>query len=612
MLKQKLVDQFVLFFASPPRNHKLIPSSPLVPDNDPTVLFITAGMHPLVPYLLGELHPLGKRLVDVQKSMRTDDIEEVGDLRHFTFFQMLGNWSFGDYFKKEAISWSFDFLTSSKWLNFDPHKIYVSVFKGDKDAPTDKESIRLWQEAFKKAGIDAYVGNPNNGITKNDRIFPYPKDKNWWGPAGKTGPCGPDTEMFYDTGLPLHKIEIHGPHCHPNCDCGRYIEVWNDVFMEFNKLESGNYVPLQQKNVDTGMGVERVTAIMEWVKHIIPYPDPYLTSLFKNSIKYLEKSSRKKYEEPNYKLFRIISDHTRAAVFLLADGVLPSNKERGYVLRKLIRRAIRFSLLLGIDHNFLKPLSEIIINDYKHDYPELITNQLIILKELENEDSKFRNTLKKGLTELTKYSVLTGKIAFDLYQSYGFPWEMTAEIAHEKGQKIEKKIFEEEFQKHQELSRTATKGTFKGGLQDHTAKTTRLHTATHLLQQSLRSILGNHVRQKGSNITNERLRFDFYHDKKLTSEEIDKIEKLVNLKISENLPVTMKITDFREALSQNALTVPGTNYPDKVKVYSIDNFSKEVCGGPHVDFTGTMGKFKINKEEAAGNQIRRIYATLTD
>ncbi len=611
MTHTDLRKKFIRFFTSSPRNHKEIPSAPLVPENDPTVLFITAGMHPLVPYLMGETHPLGRRLVDVQKSMRTDDIEEVGDLRHFTFFEMLGNWSLGDYFKKEAISWSFEFLTSPKWLHLDPSKIYISVFEGDSDAPRDDESIGFWQEAFGKAGIEAKVGNPRDDVTLGGRIFPYPKSKNWWGPAGTTGPCGPDTEMFFDTGLSVHNPEIYGPVCHINCDCGRFVEIWNDVFMQYNKKPDGSFEPLQQKNVDTGMGMERLTAILEWFEGKIPDPDPFRTELFNPVTETINKVYFQKYGGENTKSLRIIADHIRAAVFIISDGVVPSNKERGYVLRKLIRRTVRHLQLIGVKNPFISPLAMAMIETYKSDYPELSQNKKLIKETMEQEETKFLATLSRGLKEIEKHSILTGKIAFDIYQSYGFPWEMTAEIAREKGQQIDQAQFESEFKKHQELSRTATKGVFKGGLQDHSETTTRLHTATHLLQEALREVLGDHVRQKGSHITAERLRFDFSHPAKMTPEEVKKTEDLVNAQIKKNLPVSIKVIDLKEATNEGALTVPGVNYPEKVKVYTIGNFSREVCGGPHVDFTGKMGTFKIIKEEAASANVRRVYAILT-
>jgi alanyl-tRNA synthetase len=604
--------KFISFFTSTPRNHKEIPSAPLIPENDPTVLFITAGMHPLVPYLMGEPHPLGKRLVDIQKSFRTDDIEEVGDLRHNTFFEMLGNWSLGDYFKNEAITWSFEFLTNKKWLGLDPHKIYVSVFAGDSDCPMDQESIKTWQEVFSKAGIKAELGKSTEGVKENARIFPYPKKKNWWGPAGTTGPCGPDSEMFYDTGLPLHDKKIYPEACHINCDCGRYVEIWNDVFMQYNKKSDGTYEPLTQQNVDTGMGMERTTAILEWLSGQIALPDPFDTQLFSNARKKLEELTRKSYEEPYKRSMRIILDHVRAATFVIADGVEPGNKERGYVLRRLIRRTIRHGNLLDVTVDFTGLLAEDVIATYKDFYPELISNKEKISSTLAAEETRFRKTLSRGLREIEKYPLLNGKIAFDLYQSFGFPWEMTAEIAREKGQKIDKKQFADEFAKHQDASRTATRGIFKGGLQDHSEETTKLHTATHLLQQALRTVLGPHVRQRGSHITAERLRFDFTHTSKLSDEEIKKIEVLINAQIRKNLKVTMDIMTLPEALKAGALTVPGTLYPKKVKVYRVANFSKEVCGGPHADFTGSLGTFKIIKEEAAGQETRRIYATLNN
>lgn len=611
IIAKDLRKKFIEFFTSSPRDHKEIPSAPLVPENDPTVLFITAGMHPLVPFLMGETHPLGKRLVDIQKSMRTDDIEEVGDLRHFTFFEMLGNWSLGDYFKSDAINWSFEFLTDKKWIGFDPRRLYVSVFEGDKDAPIDDESIKHWQKVFEKSGIKAEVGNPKNGINGNARIFPYPKAKNWWGPAGTTGPCGPDSEMFYDTLLPFHDEKIHGKICHVNCDCGRFLEVWNDVFMQYNKKSDGSFELLSQKNVDTGMGMERMTAILDWISGNIKEPDPFQTDLFKKIISFIEILSGKKYTE-NPKSIRIISDHARAAVFIISDGVTPSNKERGYVLRKLIRRTIRHAHILGIKENFLKDLAEVTIDLYQKSYKELSNNSSIIKTELENEEIRFRSLLEKGLKEIAKFKDLDGKIAFDLYQSYGFPPELTAEIAREKGQKIDKEEYNKEFDKHRNLSRAASRSIFKGGLQDHSEKTTRLHTATHLLQQALRTILGNHVRQKGSHITADRLRFDFIHEIKLSPQQIEKIENLVNTQIHKNLPVTMEILPLDTAISHHALTVPDVNYPEKVKVYSVGDFSKEVCGGPHADFTGDLGEFKIIKEEAAGANIRRIYAALVN
>ena len=611
MIHKEIREKYISFFTTNPRNHKEIPSSPLIPENDPTVLFITAGMHPLVPYLMGEPHPLGKRLVNIQKSFRTDDIEEVGDHSHFTFFEMLGNWSLGDYFKKEAIEWSFDFLTSKDWLFYDPKKIYVSVFEGDRDAPRDEDSIRVWKEVYKNAGITAEIGDSKKGVSGNSRIFPYPKTKNWWGPAGTTGPCGPDSEMVYDTELPLHKKELYGPVCHINCDCGRDIEVWNDVFMEFNKNADGTYEPLKQKNVDTGMGMERVTALTSWLRKAIPEPDPFLTDLFGKSRYFIQQISNKDYEEPFKKSIRIILDHVRAVTFLIADGAEPGNKERGYVTRRLIRRAIRHGQILGIHVDFMSDTAGQIISNYREIYPEVKNKEEIIKSILSTEEVNFRKLLKKGLDFIEKQASLNGKIAFDLYQSFGFPPELTFEIAKERGIEMDRKTYEEEFAKHQEKSRTATKGVFKGGLQDHSEETKKLHTATHLLQKALVDVLGRHVRQKGSHITAERLRFDFSHDRKMTGEEIEKTEELVNRKIRENLAVTKETVKIEDALKSGALTVPGVKYPEKVTVYKMGNFSREVCGGPHVDFTGSLGKFKIIKEEAAGNLNRRIYAILS-
>lgn len=611
MIHQEIREKFIRFFTSSPRDHKEIPSAPLIPENDPTVLFITAGMHPLVPYLMGEPHPLGKRLVDIQKSFRTDDIDEVGNERHFTFFEMLGNWSLGDYFKKEAIEYSFDFLTGKEWLSYDPKKIYISVFEGDADAPRDNESIRVWQDVFKKVGIDAEVGDSEKGVVGNARIFPYPKSKNWWGPAGITGPCGPDSEMFYDTGLALHDRKIYGEVCHINCDCGRYIEVWNDVFMEFNKKADGTYESLKQKNVDTGMGMERNTALLSWVRKVIPAPDPFLTDLFARSRQFIQEVSNKNYEDPYKKSIRIILDHVRAVTFLIADGAEPSNKERGYITRRLIRRAIRHGDILGIHVDFLSDTARQMINNYHLFYPELKEKADHIKSILSVEEIKFRKLLAKGLKVIEKKKSLDGKLAFDLYQSYGFPPELTFEIAKDRGIEINRSTFDEEFAKHQQISRTATKGVFRGGLQDHSDQTKKLHTATHLLQQALRDVLGEHIHQSGSHITAKRLRFDFSHPNKMTREEIQSVEKLVNEKIKQNLTVSTKIIDFKNVLDEGALTVPGTKYPAKVKVYSVGNFSREVCGGPHVDFTGQLGKFKIMKEEAVGTINRRIYAILT-
>lgn len=584
MKSNEVRKKYLEFFKN--KGHKIIPSSSLVPENDPTTLFISAGMQPLVPYLLGELHPEGKRLVDAQKCLRTDDIEEVGDEIHHTFFEMLGNWSLGEYFKQEAITWSFEFLTSKEWLNIPINKIAISVFAGDSDAPFDDESYKLWKEL---------------GIAE-ERIAKLPKKNNWWGPAGQTGPCGPDTEMFY-------WAPSSEPPKHFDPEDLNWVEIWNDVFMQYFKKESGNFELLKQKNVDTGMGLERTIAVLQGLT------DNYKTDLFLPIIQKLEEQTGKSYEE-NKREFRVIADHIKAATFLIKDGVIPSNKQQGYVLRRLIRRsAIKINSLKPNSMDILPKLVDPIIDIYAGteyfqtgDWDNI---RLIIAEEL----IKFEGSLNKGLREIAKIEKIDGKLAFDLYQSFGFPLEITTEIFQEKGQQINKKEFEEEFKKHQELSRTTSAGAFKGGLADSSEKTTRLHTANHLLQAALRIVLGKHVRQRGSNITSERLRFDFPHPQKLTEEELKKVEDLVNAKIAEDLKVWFDIEDKTEAIKKGALTNYGENYPEKSKIYKIADsagqiFSMEFCGGPHVTHTNLIGKFKILKQESLGAGLRRIYATL--
>ncbi|MDP3998395.1 MAG: alanine--tRNA ligase [bacterium] len=582
-LRQKYLDFFVK------KGHKVIPSAPLVPEEKvelagtQKVLFTTAGMHPLVPYLLGESHHLGKRLVNVQKCLRTDDIDEVGDKVHHTFFEMLGNWSLGDYWKKETIEWSFEFLTSKDWLGVDKDKLSTSVFTGDQDAPFDQESYDAWG----KLGIS------------ESRIAKLPKKNNWWGPAGQTGPCGPDTEMFVwgGKGAAPEKFDPESP---------EWIETWNDVFMEYTKTAEGKFEPLKQKNVDTGMGLERMLAVLNGVD------DDYQTELFAPIIRIVEQKSGKIYKD-HEREFRIIADHLKAASFLISEGIIPSNKDRGYILRRLIRRSVRFGYSLGIGQAFLSDLAERAVNIYELVYPELKENLNEIKNQLDLEEVRFRDALKNGLKEAGRYTILDGKIAFDLYQNFGFPLEMTQEIASEKGQKIDKLQFEKEFQKHQELSRSASVGMFKGGLAEQSEQTIKYHTATHLLHAALRQILGTHVEQKGSNITSERLRFDFSHPQKMTGEELKKVEELVNDKIQENLPVKMETMAYEEAVKSDALAFFKERYGENVKVYSIGSepsFSREVCGGPHVGFTGELGKFTIKKEETAGHGVRRIYAVL--
>jgi|TARA_B100001964_G_C14260228_1_gene614984 alanyl-tRNA synthetase len=584
MMKAKdLKKKYFEFFKE--KQHKLISSASLIPEHDPTVLFTTAGMHPLVPYIMGERHPSGKRLVDVQKCIRTGDIDEVGDPSHLTFFEMLGNWSLGDYWKKEAISWSFEFLTSKKWLGLDENKFYITVFKGDKDAPKDDESAKIW------IGL---------GIPK-ERIFYMPKKDNWWGPAGSTGPCGPDSEMFYDTGK-----EKCGGDCKPGCGCGKYFEVWNDVFIQYNKTKDGEYKTLKQKTVDTGMGVERTVAMLGGKDTVFEIGE------FKPIIDKIRENAK----ESNTRLIRIIADHLKAAVFILSENVAPSNLDQGYILRRLIRKSIRHFRLLGIGkENFTLEIAKIVIDIYKDDYKELKQNKNFILEEFEKEEKKFKRTLETGLREFNKLikkeAKITGKEAFLLFSSYGFPLEMTEELAQENGLKFNKDEFEKEFKKHQELSRAGAQKRFKGGLADSSEETKKLHTANHLLNEALRVVLkDDKIVQKGSNITPERLRFDFNFDRKLTDEEIKKIENLVNKKIKEGLEVKKEEMSLEEAKKKNAQGVFEHKYGDKVSVYTVDGFSVEICGGPHVKNTSELGKFKIKKEESSAAGIRRIKAVL--
>jgi len=556
MDRKQLIKKYIEFFKK--KNHKEIPNASLIPENDPTVLFTTAGMHPLVPYLLGQKHTLGKRLVNVQRCIRTTDIEEVGNKTHHTFFEMLGNWSLGDYWKKEAIGYSYEFLT--KDLKINPKKLTVSCFEGDKDAPKDTESAEIWKSL---------------GIKK---IKFLDKKENWWGPAGKTGPCGPDSEMF-----------VEG------------VEIWNDVFMQYNKTEKG-FSPLKQKNVDTGMGVERTVALLEG------HDDNYLTSIWTPIIKQIEKISKKKYKD-NKKAMRIIADHIKASVFILGEGVLPGNTEQGYVLRRLLRRAVRYGRQIGIE-NFAKKVAQPVFKIYD-DYPELKKNKKNILEELEKEEKQFQLTLDKGLKQFEKMSkdkFLDAKETFLLYQSYGFPIEIVEELAKEKKIKIDINGFEKELKKHQELSRTATKGKFKAGLADQSETTAKLHTATHLLHQALRDVLGHHVKQMGSNITPERLRFDFSHGQKMTDKEKKKVEDIVNKQIQKGVEVAFKEMPYKEAMKKGALSFFRERYPEIVKVYSVGKFSKEICAGPHVKNTKEIGKFKIKKESSSAAGVRRIKA----
>jgi len=606
-LRQKYLD----FFKS--KGHSIIPSASLIPDNDPSVLFTTAGMHPLVPYLMGEEHPEGKRIADAQKCIRTGDIDEVGDNRHLTFFEMLGNWSLGDYFKKEAIEWSWEFMTDPKWLGLDPKRLYVTVFMGNENSPIDQESIDVWKKQFAQAGIEAEVCPYGEKIEGNEkyRIFPLPAKDNWWGPAGESGPCGPCTEMFYDVAPEKGELKEDFDN---EIDNFRVMEIWNDVFMEFNKTKEGVYEKLAHKNVDTGMGLERTITVLSGKQNV------FNTDLFSSIFEELNKLSGKKYGEKDDddKAMRIIADHLKAATFIMGDnkGVTPSNLDQGYVVRRLIRRALRYGRQLGISSPlWTKEIARVVVDMYAYHYHELEERKDIIFSELDKEEEKFSKTLEKGLRELEKHDEINGEVAFNLFQTYGFPLEMTDEELLKQGKKaVDKKEFEEAMKKHQELSRTASAGRFKGGLADASEETTALHTTAHLLLESLRRVLGNHVEQKGSNITPERLRFDFSHSEKMTDEQKVAVEDMVNEQIKKALPVKMEEMSLEEARAIGATGVFDSKYGEKVKVYTIgegdDLFSQEICGGPHVKNIGDLGRFKIKKESSSSAGVRRIKAVL--
>ncbi|QSH41161.1 alanine--tRNA ligase [Lentisphaerota bacterium ZTH] len=589
MKASELRQKYVEFFVS--KNHKKIKSAPLIPENDPTCLFTTAGMHPLVPFLTGQKHPLGKRLVDCQKCVRTGDIDEVGDACHLTFFEMLGNWSLGDYFKEEAIEYSFEFLTSPEWLNIPISKLAVTVFAGDQDAPLDQEAYDIWRR----------LGIPESRIAKCD------KKENWWGPAGQTGPCGPDTEMFFWTG------EEPAPE---NFDTENklWVEIWNDVFMQYNKVAEGKFEPLSQQNVDTGMGLERVTAALQGKASC------YETELFIPIFDKLDEIRGVEAPETRSSSERIIADHLRAATFILADGITPGNVDQPYVLRRLIRRSIMQGYKLGIERPFTTEIARVIIENYKHVYSELAQNAEKIEEELDAEEKQFAQTREKGTREFEKLiakvpahiqkKVISGKNAFFLYETYGFPLELTEEMAAERGFEVDRKGFEKAFKKHQDLSRKGAEKKFKGGLADASEQTTNLHTATHLLHQALRQVLGNHVEQRGSNITADRLRFDFSHSEKVSKEELQEVETIVNEVISQGTPVSCSEMTVEEAKTQGAIGLFGDRYGEKVKVYTIGDFSKEICGGPHAVNTSELGRLKIKKEESSSRGVRRIKAVL--
>ena len=607
----ELRETYLKFFES--KGHAIISGASVIPENDPTVLFTTAGMHPLVPYLMGEMpHPAGTRLTDVQKCVRTGDIDAVGDSAHLTFFEMLGNWSLNDYFKKEAISWSFEFLTTK--LGFSPDQLSVTVFAGEgKEGeegyiPADEEAAAIWRS----------LGIPD------ERIYRLPREDNWWGPAGSTGPCGPDTEMFIDTGKPKCSDG-----CRPGCSCGKYIEIWNDVFMQYNKNAEGKYEPLGRHNVDTGMGVERTVCMLSGA------PTVYDTEIFAPIMAKIEELREEGTDgrsgapapqpmdaESLLRAKRIVADHMRTATFILCDpkgGVKPGNVGANYVLRRLIRRAVRYGRQLGIAPGFTPKLAAVISEKYAHVYPELAANLAQCQADLEAEENRFNQTLDKGEAMFNKVaeqlklhgqSEISGKTAFKLYDTFGFPFEMTLEMAEKAGLTVDKAGFEEANRKHQELSRTTSAGAFKAGLQDNSEVVTRLHTATHLLHAALHKVLGPTANQKGSNITAERLRFDFTWPEKMTDAQIAETEKLVNEWIQQGIEVTKKVTTVEEAKAEGAMALFGSKYGDQVTLYTIGDVSKEICCGPHVGNTKELGSFKIQKEQSSSAGVRRIKAVI--
>jgi alanyl-tRNA synthetase len=638
---------FLKFFES--KGHAVIPSASVIPENDPTVLFTTAGMHPLVPYLLGAKHPMGTRLTDVQKCIRTGDIEDVGDNSHLTFFEMLGNWSLGDYFKKEAIAWSWEFLTSKEWLGLDPNRLAFSVFAGEEGIPRDDEAASLWRAQ----GVPV------------ERIFYLPRKNNWWGPAGTTGPCGPDSEMFIITDK-----EPCGPNCSPACDCGRYLEIWNDVFMQYNKQSDGSYPPLAQKNVDTGMGLERTIGVLTGAKSV------YETDLFTGILGKIGELSGKTYgsDPETTRSMRIIADHVRTATFIIGDdrGVTPSNVDQGYVLRRLIRRAVRHGMNIGLPTGATSQIAAVIVDQYQEVYPELGRNRAHILEQFDLEEDRFQRTLKQGMREFDKvvseiarmnaavdafekaldgaaaealasqlrptpenqpfiealrsgdasqypelakklraqFGQIDGRAAFKLYDTYGFPIEITTEMAKEKNLTVDEEGFNERFRQHQEKSHAGAEQRFKGGLADTTEETAKLHTATHLLHAALRRVLGGEVAQKGSNITAERLRFDFSFSRRMTDEEVAKVEELVNSYIKTGGRVICEEMTVDEAKAQGAIGLFESKYGERVKVYTMGAFSKEICGGPHANDVAELVSFKILKEESSSAGVRRIKAVI--
>jgi len=589
MTASEVRNRYIQFFAK--RGHVALPSASLLPELDPTVLFTTAGMHPLVPYLMGQPHPQGRRLVDCQKCLRTGDIDAVGDTFHLTFFEMLGQWSLGDYFKREAIEMAMQFLTDpTEGLGLDRAKLSVTVYEGDDQIPADEEAASVWER----------LGMPRK------RIYFLPRSDNWWGPVGETGPCGPDTEIFVDVGLPPCS-----PKCQPGCGCGKYVEIWNLVFMGYNRTKEGRYVPLKQKNVDTGMGLERVLQVLNGL------PSVYETDVLQPMMNRILALGRiRSPSQEQVRTMRVIADHVRAAVMALADdrGLVPSNVEQGYVIRRLLRVSIRRGLQLGIDRDFLVDLIPPVIEILADEYPELRRNQTHVVTEIGKEEKRFRSTVRRGLRICEKIMAekggLTGKDAFMLFSTYGFPLEMTVQIAQEQGQKVDLTEFRTEFEHHRELSRDATQQRFTSGLADHSDAVVRLHTATHLLHAALRQFVESSISQKGSNITKERLRLDVHLNRKLTPTELRQVEDWVNDVIRRNLPVTREVMPPKEALARGALGFFGEKYGERVSVYTVGDASKEICAGPHVERTGVLGTFRLQKQERIGADTLRLRAVL--
>ena len=626
MTTEQIRSNYLEFFRN--RGHEVIPRASLVPQDDPSTLFTGSGMQPLLPYLLGQDHPKGTQLVDSQPCIRTQDIEEVGDNRHTTSFEMLGNWSLGEYFKKEQIPQIFEFLTEV--VELDPNRLYVTCFIGDEEfgIPKDSQSADIWKQLFKKKNIDAKtveIGSEDDGYkkgTQGGRIFYYDAAKNWWCRAGKISdmpvgePGGPDSEIFYEF-IEIEHNNEYGEYCHPNCDCGRFMEIGNSVFMEYKKTEDG-FTKLPKSNVDFGGGLERIAAAK------LNSPDVFKISLLWPIIEKLEELSGKKYDSHTQSM-RIIADHLRAATFLGVDGTVPSNTQQGYVMRRLVRRAIRFALELGIEQDFCQQIIPVIADLYHKDYPEVASNREQVISSLIKEERVFRQTLKKGLSEfdkLTKTHILSGEDIFKLYDTYGFPVELTKEEAYKKEVALlddADKVFTNLMTEQKERSRTATKGQFRGGLADHSEIVTKYHTATHLMYRALRIVLGDHVVQRGSNITAERLRFDFSHTDKMTPDEIKRVEEIVNEQIKLDWKMSYREEETQKALESGVMGAFGDRYGDTVKVYTVgdpdgEHYSREICGGPHVDHTGQLGQdnkiFRIKKEESSSSGVRRIKAVL--